>query len=63
MGWEALDPLPGKGGTTPNSCVDARVNLALPRSNAALARGAMGRARVKGVNGKGVKIKDLDRGK
>jgi hypothetical protein len=57
-----LDPLPGKGGTTPNSCVDAKVNLVRLRSNTVLVRNAMGK-RVKGVNGKGIKTKDLDRGK
>jgi hypothetical protein len=43
-GWggEALDPLSGKGGTTPSSHADAQVNLVRLRSNTVLARGAMG---------------------
>jgi hypothetical protein len=42
VGWEVLNPLPGKGGTTPNSCVDTQVNLVWLRSNAVLVRDAMG---------------------
>jgi hypothetical protein len=42
VGWEVLDPLPGKGGTTPSSCVDAQVNLVRLRSNAVLVRNTMG---------------------
>jgi hypothetical protein len=41
-GGEVLDPLPGKGGTTPNSCVDAEVNLVRLRSNTVLVRDTMG---------------------
>jgi hypothetical protein len=42
VGWGVLDPLPGKGGATPNSCVDTQVNLVRLRSNTVLARDAMG---------------------
>ena len=60
-----MEPLPGKGGTTPNSHVDAQVNLVRLRSNAVLAcnTALYNGIRVEGVNGKGIKIKDLDRGK
>jgi hypothetical protein len=41
-GVGGLGPLPGRGGTTPNSHVDAQVNLVRPCSNAVLARDTTG---------------------